>query len=105
MGNGKKKPTYKNFSLANQYSQQNPDGSLPQNPRPASAGDTIDYNRGFDYGMAKGPNKPSRGENQFFQKGRWEGQAFYNPPKPEDSSFKNKVAIKLAQFIGKGGRL
>lgn len=91
-------PTYKNLSLANQYSQQYPDGSLPANPRPASKGDSLEYKQGFDYGKSGGKQSP--GESQFFQKGRWEGKAHYNPPAPEQSSFKNKVAIFLAKKLG-----
>jgi hypothetical protein len=104
MSKGKKKatdsiqPSYKNFSMANQLSQKFPDGSLPDNPRPASKGDTLEYNQGWNYGRTGGQQSP--GESEFFKMGRWEGKALYNPPTPEQSSFKNKVAIYLAKKLG-----
>ena len=104
MSKGKKKatdsiqPSYKNFSMANQMSQRFSDGSLPANPRPASKGDSTEYKQGFKYGMSGGKQTP--GESEFFKMGRWEGQANYNPPTPEQSSFKNKVAIYLAKKLG-----
>ena len=104
MSNGKKKatdsiqPTYKNFSMANQKSQRLPDGSQPANPRPASKGDSLEYEQGFRFGTQGGQKGP--GESEFFKMGRWEGQAHYNPPKPEESSFKTKFAKFLAKKMG-----
>ena len=91
-------PTYKNFSMANQMSQMDSDGMRSANPRPASAGDSIEYKQGFDYGKSGGKKGP--GESEFYKMGRWEGQAHYNPPKPEQSSFKTKFAIFLAKKMG-----
>jgi len=73
----KKKPTYKNFAMANQA--RNKSEGLPTR-RPATKRDSAQYRKGFKLGL-KGI-KPSKnrlkyeGETEFEKMGRWEGQNY-----------------------------
>jgi hypothetical protein len=77
------KPTYKNLGLA-RTATNNAEGR--DTNAPATAKDSANYRLGFQAGL-KGA-KPSslrkkyEGEEQYYQKGRWEGQSAAKKKKP-----------------------
>tara|TARA_R110000796_G_scaffold204020_1_gene320211 strand:+ start:360 stop:686 length:327 start_codon:yes stop_codon:yes gene_type:complete len=87
------KPTYKNIGLANFASGQTT----------ATKRDSIQYARGFDYGLKQKENLTVKqagqkylNTSQYFNKGRWEGKnnpssALNNTSKGSDTTFVQRV--------------
>lgn len=69
------KPTYKNLGLARSAANN---AAGRDTHAPATARDSANYRAGFDAGLRgvkpSSMKKKYEGEDQYFQKGRWEGQ-------------------------------
>ena len=68
--------TYKNLKLGISMQHKMMGGAMNQVPKATKADSTL-YNMGYNHGVKnwkKAPANAPRGENQIYQKGRWEGQ-------------------------------
>lgn len=66
-------PTYKNMRMMSSMRTQQ--GDQRQASSPTTKRDTLNYNRGFQYGLKnKAPKNGLPGEGSMFKGGRWEGQ-------------------------------